>query len=72
LVSDIGLPRMSGQDAFMLMKEVNAEVKVILASGYIEPHVKAALVAAGAKSVIHKPYVPDEILSQIRKVLHAA
>ena len=70
VVTDLGLPKMSGRDVFLRMKETNPDVKVILASGYIEPHAKAELMQKGAKSVVHKPFVPGELLKQIREALN--
>jgi CheY-like chemotaxis protein len=70
VLSDIGLPKMDGSNAFLKMKQINPDVKVILASGYCEPQVKADLIRSGVKSVISKPYLPKEILKQIRAALN--
>jgi FixJ family two-component response regulator len=54
---------------FQKMKEVNPNVRAILASGYFDPNVKMDLLKAGAKDFIQKPYVPDQILIRIREVI---
>jgi PAS domain S-box-containing protein len=67
ILSDIGLPKLGGDDVFLNLKRLNPKVKVILASGYIDPEVKSRLIEAGANIFIQKPYVPYEILKSIRE-----
>jgi two-component system cell cycle sensor histidine kinase/response regulator CckA len=69
VLSDMGLPRMGGWDAFLKMKEISPHVKVILASGYFSPHVKSELLKSGARDFIQKPYNPPEILAMIHRML---
>lgn len=69
ILSDMGLPRLGGYEMFMKMKELNPNVKAILASGYFEPNLKIELVNAGAKDFIQKPYVTEIIIQRIREVL---
>ncbi len=69
VLSDMGLPRMGGWDAFLKMKEINPDVRVILASGYFSPQVKSELLKSGAKDFIQKPYNPPEILMTIHHLL---
>jgi two-component system, cell cycle sensor histidine kinase and response regulator CckA len=71
VLTDLGLPGISGKEEFEKLKEINLEVKVIMASGFFEPDVKSELFKAGIKGFIQKPYVPDEILRVIRCVLDA-
>jgi CheY-like chemotaxis protein len=69
VLTDIGLPKLSGQDAFIRMKEVNPDVKVIMVSGYLQPQARTELFEAGAKAVIQKPYMPPDVLKKIREVI---
>ncbi|MBI3766427.1 MAG: PAS domain S-box protein, partial [Ignavibacteriales bacterium] len=69
VLSDLGLPKLGGRDVFLRLKETNPAVKVIIASGYMEPTIKNEMFKAGVKGFIQKPYVPDEILKKIRHVL---
>ncbi len=69
VLSDMGLPRLGGWDAFLKMKEINPEIRVILASGYFSPQVKSELLKSGAKAFIQKPYNPPEILAMIHRLL---
>ncbi len=69
VISDMGLPKLSGEAEFKKLKEINPAVKMILASGYFEPDVKAKLESAGVLGFLQKPYIIEEVLAKIRKVL---
>jgi PAS domain S-box-containing protein len=69
VLSDLGLPKMSGIDVFKKMKEIDATVQVIFASGFFEPQLKSELEQLGAKGFIMKPYKTDQLLRIIREVL---
>ncbi len=69
VVTDMGLPVLTGIDEFKKIKEINPHVKVIFASGYFEPDVKSELLKDGANGFIQKPYEPDYVLRLIRQVL---
>jgi PAS domain S-box-containing protein len=69
VLSDIGLPRLSGWQAFMKLKEIDPQVKMVLASGYIDPGLKSMIFRAGVKYFVPKPYDSREILRSVRKIL---
>lgn len=66
---DMGLPKLDGSEVFAALKHRNPNVKVILASGHLEPEIKTELMQAGAKDFLQKPFAPEEALMKIRKVL---
>src|SRR5581483_4741937 len=68
VILDLGLPRLSGWEAFKRMRQQQPELKTIFASGYIDSDIKAEITVQGA-SVIHKPYLPEELLAQINAVI---
>ncbi|HUI08993.1 MAG TPA: PAS domain S-box protein [Bacteroidota bacterium] len=72
VVSDVGLPKMSGDQLFLAMKELNPRIKTVLASGYMEPALKSTAMQAGVKAFIQKPYEMRAVLNEIRRVLDAA
>jgi CheY-like chemotaxis protein len=72
VLSDMGLPKLGGWEAFQKMKEINPQVKSILASGYLDPNLRAEMIQAGAAEFVQKPYVPEKILDLIRKVIDGA
>ncbi|MFI5251277.1 MAG: PAS domain S-box protein [Bacteroidota bacterium] len=69
VISDLGLPRLSGRDVFLRLKEINPAIRLIVASGYIEPEVRLEMSRAGAKDFLQKPYQVASILRSVRKAL---
>lgn len=69
VISDMGLPKLGGWEAFQKMKEIRSDVNVILASGYFDFNLKAEMIKAGAIDFVQKPYDPDEISEKIREVI---
>lgn len=69
VVADFGLPRLTGSEVYLKLKRINPQVKVILASGFLEPGFTADILKSGVREVIRKPYQPDELLRCIRRVL---
>jgi CheY-like chemotaxis protein len=70
VISDMGLPKLSGEGEFKKLKEINPAVKMILASGYFEPEIKTILESAGVLGFLQKPYVIEDVLAKIRKALN--
>jgi len=69
VLTDIGLPKLNGWDVCRKIMSLNPKAKVLVASGYIDPGAKSDLKDSAAKGFLHKPYLPEEILKQIREVL---
>jgi two-component system cell cycle sensor histidine kinase/response regulator CckA len=72
VLTDLGLPKIDGWEAFQRMKEINPAVKVIFASGYIDPTLRSNLMGAGAKGLVQKPYMPEEILNRVRELINSS
>ena len=69
VITDMGLPVMTGTDEFMKLKEIDPNVKVVFASGFFEPDIKSELLKNGGYGFIQKPYEPNDLLRMIRQVL---
>ena len=69
VLTDMGLPKISGYDMFQKIRELNPRARVILASGYLNPALKSKLFVAGAKAFIAKPYQTADVLIKLREVL---
>ena len=69
VLSDLGLPILSGQDVFRRIREINPQAKVILASGFVDSETKSEMYKAGLEHFIQKPYSPDEVLLKVREVI---
>ncbi len=69
VLTDMGLPKLLGTDVFVMLKEINPDVKVIFASGFMSLETKSELLREGAKGFILKPYNLNEVLQIVREVL---
>ncbi len=69
VVTDMELPGLTGRDAVLMLERMNPNIRIICASGYMDPTVKAEMFRAGAKAIISKPYAPQEVLQNVRTVL---
>jgi PAS domain S-box-containing protein len=69
VLSDVGLPRLSGIELCRELKKINPAVKVALASGYLDQTMKQELATVDAKVFIQKPYNPDAVLRQVRAMI---
>ena len=69
VVSDIGLPNMSGTEVLKELYSINTGVPFILASGYFDPLKKKEITPYGVRAFIHKPYQLNELLVTVRKIL---
>jgi PAS domain S-box-containing protein len=65
VLSDMGLPKLGGWEAFRRMKQINPSVRCILASGYFDPDLRSDMIREGALDFVQKPYIPNAILSYI-------
>jgi CheY-like chemotaxis protein len=69
VVSDLGLPRLNGFEAFKQMKEVKNTLRCIIATGYLDPEHKSEMLSTGIKDIIQKPYSVEQMLRSVRKIL---
>jgi len=72
VISDMGLPKLNGDEVFRRIRKINPQAKIILASGFLDPAQKSELDKAGLAQFIQKPYLPTEALKIIREVLDRA
>ncbi len=72
VLTDLGLPRKGGWEAFCAMRSINPGVRGIFATGYVDPAVKARMIRDGARHFVQKPYVPRQLFDQIEEVLRKA
>lgn len=69
VVTDVGLPGLGGWEVFTRMRQIDPKAEVLLASGYMEPEMKNKFLQAGARDILQKPYVPNELFHKIRRAL---
>ncbi|MFA5833794.1 MAG: PAS domain S-box protein [Bacteroidota bacterium] len=69
VISDLGMPNMSGEEMYKKLKIINPSVKVIISSGYLDRSIRSQMIEDGIKEVINKPYKFSEIDRIIGNVL---
>jgi len=70
IIMDIGLPKKSGWEAFQEIRAIDNNIKVLIATGYLDPTIKSEKLMGTVNGFISKPYDPDQMLRTIRKVLN--
>ena len=69
VITDLGLPRKSGQEVLQELLVVNPEVKAIAVTGYVEAQSPKELLDMGFISVLAKPYKMREVAKHVRKLV---
>ncbi len=69
VILDMVMPKMSGKDVFLAMKEINPDVKAILASGFSIEGEAQCILELGAICFIQKPFDINELSMKISDVL---
>jgi PAS domain S-box-containing protein len=69
VLTDLGLPKLTGMEVFKRIRQLNPNVRIIVATGYLDPEMRSELLKAGIQKFIYKPYNPKEVLKVIREVL---
>jgi PAS domain S-box-containing protein len=68
---DLGLPKVPGIDVIQKLKEHNPAVKIIVATGYLEPELKSEIFRCGVKDCINKPYVIRDVLEKLGSLIES-
>ncbi len=69
VILDMILPDMGGGDTYDRLKEINPEIKVLLASGYDIDYQGRDIMERGCDGFIQKPFNMNELLEKIRGIL---
>ena len=69
VITDLNMPKLDGWEVVQRMQAINPDVRVIVASGYLDPNARSEMLKAGANVFVQKPYVPTEIMRRIREVI---
>jgi CheY-like chemotaxis protein len=68
VLMDMTMPKMDGKECFRELRRINADVKVILSSGYNEQDATSRFVGQGLAGFIQKPYSPEALMAIVREV----
>ena len=69
IVLDLTMPRMDGETAFQKIRQIKADVPVLISSGYDEHEVLERFVGMGLAGFVQKPYQTADLLSKVRDAL---
>jgi PAS domain S-box-containing protein len=69
VLTDLGLPTISGLEVCHEIKQINPKERMILATGFLDPEVKTKFLKAGIEHFLYKPYDLSKVLKEIRMVL---
>jgi hypothetical protein len=72
VVIDLGLPRMSGWEAFLKIKDHSPYVNALIMSGHLEANLKTEILRAGAKGYLQKPFAMNEALAEVNRFFKIA
>ena len=69
ILTDLTMPRMSGNELFSAIKKMNPDCRIILSSGYNSQDAIQQFSGKGLAGFVQKPYTPQTLEREIRKVL---
>jgi PAS domain S-box-containing protein len=69
VILDMVMPEMSGGEIFDRLKEINPNIKVILASGYSLNGMAKKIIEKGCRGIIQKPFTIASLSHNVREVL---
>jgi PAS domain S-box-containing protein len=71
VILDMNMPKMNGLQCFRRLKEINANVKVIISSGYGENNDRATMQSEGVLAFVQKPYRAADLAKKIKELMDA-
>ncbi|HEX03939.1 MAG TPA: response regulator, partial [Bacteroidetes bacterium] len=69
VILDMSMPRMDGEETFNELKKIDADVRVMLSSGYNEQETMSDFDGDGLCGFIQKPYQMSELILQVQESL---
>jgi PAS domain S-box-containing protein len=69
VLTDLGLPTISGLEVCSKIKQINPKERMILATGFLDPEMKVKFLTMGIEHILYKPYDLIKVLKVVREVL---
>lgn len=71
VILDMVMPEMDGGDVYHALRDINPDVRVLLASGYSKDGRAGELMEQGVRGFVQKPFRIIEVHKEVRQVLDA-
>jgi CheY-like chemotaxis protein len=71
VVTDYNMPYMSGLEVASALREIRADLPVVLASGYITQELRQQAPAVGIRELIYKPNTADDLCEAVARYANA-
>ncbi len=68
---DMIMPKMSGKDAYLRMKEISPDIKVLFSSGFKQDERVESVLELGVQGFVQKPYTLQDLSVAMHKVIHS-
>lgn len=68
---DMVMPVMSGREAFVKLKQINPDVKVLLVSGFRQDDRVEEILGLGVQAFLQKPYTLTSLAQAMKKIIEA-
>ncbi|MCP4420672.1 MAG: PAS domain S-box protein [Chloroflexi bacterium] len=69
VILDLSMPGLSGQDTFIALQKMDADVRILLSSGYSEMNATRGLESPPLVGFVQKPYQLDAFIDKVQKCL---
>lgn len=66
---DMIMPKLSGEETFTSLKELNPDIKVLIISGYAAPEAIQSILDRGGRGFVPKPFSIEELARRVRDAL---
>jgi PAS domain S-box-containing protein len=71
VILDLIMPGWGGKETLKALREIDPEVKVLIASGYSSEGTADEVIRMGVNGFIQKPYLIEEILDAVKRILRS-
>lgn len=68
VICDLTMPFMDGEETFERIRDINENIPVILATGFIEQKQLDRMLSAGLAGFLRKPHSPDQLLGCVQSI----
>jgi PAS domain S-box-containing protein len=70
VILDLNMPKMSGREAFIRLKKIDPDIRVIISTGYSNRAMDVTLLQDSVEAFLQKPYQIEELSKTVHQVLN--